>query len=196
MTGQKFAKISIYEPGKVYSWKLVAHEQYVVIGNRTNRMYKCGQATHLLTSVRFFIPIFTNLWVKMIDKAKGFGFRFFKLTLVYRRFRKWRTSSYGLGGGGGGGQQHTKWIMGWSAIFKMADRSMMYASGACPPFTKSSIAHLKLCLKSGWGLLFEREENQASWSGSVSSRHLAQSEKFLDLGTARSRDHLATSTRV
>ena len=42
-----------------------------------------------------------------------------------RQFRKWRTSSYRLGG------QHTKWIMGRSAIFKMADRSTinLYASG-------------------------------------------------------------------
>ena len=35
----------------------------------------------------------------------------------YRRFRKWRTISYGLGG------QHTKWIMSLSAIFEMAGRS-------------------------------------------------------------------------
>ena len=47
------------------------------------------------------------------------------LQQLNRRFRKWRMSSYRLGG------QHTKWIMSQSAIFKMADRSTinLYASG-------------------------------------------------------------------
>ena len=39
-----------------------------------------------------------------------------KCVLRNRQFRKWRSSSYGLGG------QHTKWIRSRSAIFKMADR--------------------------------------------------------------------------
>ena len=86
-----------------------------------------------------------KFWSFCIDTLMDIGKCLSACSSNNRRFRKWWTRSYGLGGGGGGSIQNGSWADPPFSKWRTDLQSICMQVGARPPFTKSSMGVALVC---------------------------------------------------